>query len=205
MTLLAGDIITAARDRHSAFDKQQTPDASALRALSAYVRELHGKVAMIDAALLREEVVVPFPLADFDAGIELPSNRQVVELVGATAQYPNGVPIEIIPVLTRHDRNAPAAAAWQVGSRLHLRGAASDWRTLTEVAVAVIPIPVALVTLADEIALPDTAQSALEARLALFMAMRGTRARHGAAVPHRHRDRHERPDLHHARRVEPVA
>jgi hypothetical protein len=151
MPLLAGDIITGARDRHPAFDKQQTPDASALRSLSAYARELHGKVGMIDASILREEVVVPFPLADFSAGIELPDNRQVVELVGATAAYPNGTPIEIIPALTRNDLNAPASAAWQIGNRLYLRGSASDWRTLTSVAIAFVAVPAPLATLADEV------------------------------------------------------
>lgn len=170
-------VIERARDRHPAFDRNRNPDAVALRYLSDYVRELHGKVAKIDETALVTEHLVAMPLANHDAGIVLPANRYVAglaaTLVGHTAESPRVVPAALIPWAHRFDRNTPTAAGWLYMGRLFLRSPASHWRTVTQLGVGLVLTPVALVTLDDVLPLPDEASQASVERVALLLARRG--------------------------------
>lgn len=172
MTLLAGSVIDAARDRHVSFQPKHQPSGPMLRFLSRYVRELHGKIARLDEDILRVEEVVVLPLADHTAGIVLPANRTIVEIAAVPVDGSDPVIIDLIPAATRNDRNAPFAAAWQVGDRLYLRSPATAWNRMTAVGIWTVPIPVPLVNAASELPVPDTAENAVVEALAAFMASR---------------------------------
>lgn len=174
MALLAGDLIDAVRDRHSAFDRERAPQAMILRFLSQYARELHGKIAEIDEDVLRVEFSTPFPLAVFGNGIALPANRTVVDIAAlALGADMRSFPVELIPAGQRFDYNTPAAAAWQIGNNVYFRGGAQDWTTVASVAIATVPIPAALTKSSDVVPLPDTAERALIEAVALKLAIRG--------------------------------
>ncbi len=175
MPLLAERIIESARDRHSAFDRRRVPDPSALRFLSAYRKELAGKVGEIDETALAVEQTEAMPLGDFDSGITLEANRYVAGIMAkdnsATARY---LPVDLIPWSHRNDINSPMAAAWEVNGVLYLRGPSATWRNITEIGIMLIPsMETDLEALDDEVGLPVEAERALIENLALFMAKRG--------------------------------
>src|SRR5512146_2493014 len=120
MTLIAGDLISAARDTHAAFNKERTPPATALRLLWQYAKELHGKIANVDPMLLITDLSIPMPLADYNAGYELPANRYVQEVravdgTGSTRQ------VDLVPFAHRFDHNQRVHVAWTEADFLHLR------------------------------------------------------------------------------------
>lgn len=172
--LTAGGVINAARDRHAAFDRRRTPDGVLLRHLSAYTKQLHGRISSIDPDILRVEQSTAFPLADHEAGITLPDNRFVAAVSIADNSTPaNNYPIELIPAITRNDLNAPVLAAWQIGSKIYLRSPASLWTRASSIAISYIAIPVPLTKLSDTLAVPDTAELACIESVALLLARRG--------------------------------
>lgn len=177
MTLLAGEVIDAVRDRHAAFHRERAPQGVCLRFLSQYARQLHGKIAEIDEDVLRVETNTVLPLADFAAGIALPANRTVVAVTAqdTAAVNPRSFDLDLVPAAMRNDRNTPASAVWQIGNALYLRGAASDWTPYGSIAVSTIPIPVAIEKSSDAIPLPDTSEVALIENLAYMLAKRGDR------------------------------
>lgn len=173
MPLLAGSVIDAARDRHVAFSQERAPNGVCLRFLSQRVRELLGKIAEIDEDLLRVELNVVLPLADFAAGIALPANRSVVAVtVEETGVNPRSFDLPIVPASNRNDVNTPLGAVWQIGNTLYLRGKASDWTNYGSIAVATIPVPAALVKLNDTLPVDDTAERALADGLAFDLGAR---------------------------------
>ena len=75
-TLVAGDLITSARDRSPTFDDRRHPDPVLLRALSSYQKELLGKIIRLDPSK-----AVEF----FDQAVRLASRSDVAlsdELAG---------------------------------------------------------------------------------------------------------------------------
>lgn len=171
--MLASEVILSARDRHRAFDRNNCPDAVALRFLSGYVAELHGKITRLDETALVSEQVVNMPMADFDEGITLLANRRVV---GVTPQLTNddvGV-IDLIPWEHRNDRNQPSAAAWMYNGKLFLRSPSTLWNNVATVTVSYIPLPVTLTTMGATVPLPDMSVTACVEKTAAFMARRGT-------------------------------
>lgn len=174
MALVAGDVIEAARDRHKAFVRELAPQGMALRFLSQYQRELLGKIAEIDEDVLRTDTNTVMPLAVFDNGIALPANRTIVAISAlTTGAVPNSLEVALVPASLRNDRSTPARAAYQIGDKLFLRGAASDWTTIGSIAVATVPVPVPVTKSTDVLVVPDTAERALIENLALAMALRG--------------------------------
>lgn len=173
MPLLAGSVIDAARDRHVAFSRERAPQGVCLRFLSQAVRHLLGRVAEIDEDLLRVEMNVVLPLADFAAGIALPANRSVVAVtVEETGVNPRSFDIPIVPAALRNDVNTPLAAAWQIGNSLYLRGKANDWTSFGSIAVSTIPVPAEITKSTDELPVEDTAERALADAVALELAGR---------------------------------
>ena len=181
MTLTAGPILEAARDRHVSFDRRHHPDPSCLRYLSSYVRQLHGRVAAIDETQVAEEQTTALPLFDFEAGITIPANRTICGAVVKDAQW-GKVDLDIVQWANRFDRNTPRLACWEVAGIVYLSGQASTYVNYTEVAFLVVAIPADLTALTSTIALPDTAQECLQARVAEFMAKRGVSIE-GVAAP----------------------
>jgi hypothetical protein len=172
MTLTAGPILEAARDRHVSFDRRHHPDPSCLRYLSGYVRTLHGTVAVIDETALAVEEIIALPLFDFSLGAAVPANRTIV---GAVLKDARGIvyDFDLVQWGNRHDRNRARLVAWEVGGRLYLSGAATDYTSYSEIGLLLVPIPVDLTSLTSAIGLPDSAQQCLETKVALFMALRG--------------------------------
>lgn len=174
MTLLAGTIIANARERHPSFDQTRTSNKVALNFLSAYARELQGKITTIDPEAIRLNQTTALPLAVHANGIALPANRHVVEVVAldsAGKEYP----VNLIPATHRLDRTTKAASAWQIGATLYLTSPASLWARMANIAVAYVPIPTPLTTLTGAtgtLAVPDTAELCLTERVAAFMAKR---------------------------------
>jgi hypothetical protein len=174
MALLVGDVIDSARDRHVAFDRERCPQGMAIRMLSEYAIELHGKVMEIDEDVLRVEFSTNLPLAVFANGIALPANRTVVSVAAlATGANARTFPVDLIPAEQRFDYNTPAAAAWQIGDVLYLRGDAQQWLNVASIAIATVPIPAPLTRSTDALFLPDTAKRALAENVALAFALRG--------------------------------
>ncbi len=174
MALLAGDVLNAARDRHSSFDRRRHPDGVLLRYLSAYVRLLHGKIAAIDPDALRVETEIALPLADHEAGILIPAGRYVAAVV-ARSSTNNTITqdIPVIPIDQRGDANSPQIAAWQSGDRLFLRSPSTAWGQAGTLGIATIPIPASLSALTSALAVPDTAELVATEATALLMARRG--------------------------------
>ena len=148
MTLTVRDIIDGARGHHASFDESRHP-----------------------TRLLRTEMVVTFPLADHEAGIALDANRQVDEVVAkdsAGAEYP----VDLIPARQRLDRGIRAASCWQIGQTLYLTSPSTLWARMTSLGIALVPVAANLSAPSDTIPLPDICDAALQAHLALFMAVR---------------------------------
>lgn len=173
MSLVARDVIDAARDRHAAFDRARVPDKGALRYLSAKVRELHGRITQIDDSTLVETDETLLPLANFDDGIDLLDNRTIASV----AAMPKGtdmalVDVELLPYELRNDWRAPRVSAYIRGNVLYLAGDASRWSLATSIVVSYVATPEELTTLRDEIPLPDAAELCLTEAVALYMAGR---------------------------------
>ena len=175
MPLLAERVIESARDRHSAFDRRRIPDPSALRFLSAYRKELAGKVAAIDETALAVEQTVAMPLAVFDSGITLTANRYVAGVVAKdNSSTPRYIPVDLIPWAHRNDINSPLAAAWEVNGVLFLRGPSTAWRNITQIGIMYVPsLTTDLAALSDSVGLPVESERVLIEQTALFMAKRG--------------------------------
>lgn len=171
MSIIAARVINGARDRHPLFDPEHTPPRVALRALSDYVQELHGKVAAIDEGALAVALATAMPLGDFAEGITLPANRYVQEASYVTAG--EEFPIDLVPFAHRFDpRRTRNPLAWVQDGALHLEGQASDWAAATEVRVRYVPVPAELAADTDTLPLPDTARRACVEYVAGFMATR---------------------------------
>lgn len=175
MPLLAQRVIESARDRHSAFDPRRVPDPSALRFLSAYRKELAGKVAAIDETQLAVTQAVAMPLAVFDDGIALNANRYIAGIMAKDNQAtPEYWPVDLIPWAQRNDINTPLAAAWEYGGKLYLRGPSTVWRNITELGIALVPsMDTDLAALTDDVGLPPEAERACVEAIAAYMAKRG--------------------------------
>jgi hypothetical protein len=175
MALLAGNVIDAARDRHTAFDRKTHPNKMLLRFLSSYVKQLHGKVLALDEDDVRIETTFDLPMADFSAGITLPANVRYVAEASVTYPAPSTdspVPLDIIQSSERNARNAPANGAWVVNGRLYLAGTAQRWTHFNKLAVSFVLLPPDLVDLDDTLAIPDAAELACVENVALFLARR---------------------------------
>jgi hypothetical protein len=175
VALLAERIIESARDRHAAFDRRRVPDPSALRFLSAYRKELAGKVAKIDETALVTTQAQAMPLVTFDSGITLTANRYIAGVTAKTNQTtPQYWPVDLIPWAHRNDINSPLAAAWEYGGKLYLRPPATAWRDIVEIGIALVAtMATDLAALTDDVGLPPEAEKACVEATALFMAKRG--------------------------------
>lgn len=71
MAITVARILNRARDQHPALSKVVTPLPLACRYLTDCVQELTGELVTLMPALVAVDLVVPLPLADFAAGINL--------------------------------------------------------------------------------------------------------------------------------------
>jgi hypothetical protein len=167
-------IITAARDRHPAFDEQAHPDQVCLRWLSTFQQTLAQRIQLLDDQALVTTLVATFPLPNFLLGITLPPHQYVGLAQAILKQDPSTVePVTMVPWDHRFDRTYPFPAATLTGSGgLLLLGKEQDWVQYSAVAVRYAPTLTPLVSLNDTFDLPDSAEAVLVAGLAGFLAGR---------------------------------
>jgi hypothetical protein len=172
----AGSVIRLARDYHPTFTREQHPDPVLLRRLSENAKRLHGQVAKVSEDALAVELEESLPLADHEAGVALPACRLVTSVV-AWADYASPttrrrLDVRLIPASHNGDLAHPLASCWIVNGTLYLRGPASAWTDFDTLVVRYVAIPTDLTALTSTLPLPATADGALAADLALFMAGR---------------------------------
>ncbi len=177
MPTTAATVIDAARDKHSAFDKEHHPNKGALRHLSQFVKRAHGQLTQMDPSLVTVNVTTTLPLVDHGAGIALPTGTRMVEEIIATYSATNAQPrdpyrVRLIDFVQRFAPNAPRGAAWQQGQVLYLRSPASIWQSFASVTVTLATMPTDLAELGDTLALPDTAQEWCIEEVAYYFAKR---------------------------------
>lgn len=175
MAVTLDTIITAARDRHPAFDVRRTPSALLVRHLSAYQRVLQAKALQRNRRTLLSSVTVPVPLDTFPT-ITLPPNAYVSGgVVKMASDATQELPFYIIDASARFGR-VPFPSGWLGGQQntvLTVAGTPNDWTQFGAVVVELVPACVDLVKLSDTLVLPDESLSVFIERAALFMYNRG--------------------------------
>lgn len=173
-SLVARDIIDAARDAHPVFDRRRHPGGVLLRALSRYQRSLAAEIIKYNPAVLTQVQETSLPLAAFDVGITLPDFK-----------YPAGVEAEMAPEagVTENRKHQVELVPWQARFRYHLgafirnnalylTGTARDWVGFTKLRFYYVAEAEALATEAAVLVLPNATEPCLTAYLAHFMAQR---------------------------------
>lgn len=172
MPLTAGTVIETARDVHPAFEERRVPARALLRQLSAYHKELVGKVAHMDESAITATATFPFPSNTFPS-LALPAYDY---LRGATLRsgtdHSDTRALVIIPWAARKDPG-PFPSAWIDGANLVLQGRDLDWGAWDQLEVEYVPNAPDLTALSSTFLVPDTALGTLAAHLARFMARRG--------------------------------
>lgn len=176
-TLVVGDLLNAARDCSPQFDTRLHPDRVLLRFLSRYQRDLIDRLLRLDPSQLVTTQSYPLPLANFTAGIAIPAyhypfGAEVVS--GHVGAHPH--PVNLVP-WTDHTRYRHAV--YLLSNTLFLCGKSADWERFISLTWIYVPEVADLDTSSQTAltqtltALPDSAEPALVAYLAMKMAMRG--------------------------------
>ncbi len=172
-SLTAGAIITEARDHHVSFDDRRHPDRTLFRLLSSYQRSIVAKVARVNPALCASNLFVTLPLADFAAGVTLPSFTYVLPhptLITENNQIRE--PIDLINATLQSDFEQPRKFAYLQGNQLFLGRRAENYQAYTQLRLQIVLTPPDLVSLDDPLVLPDYAEDAYAGHLSSKMAMR---------------------------------
>ena len=169
-SLVARDLILAARDEHPAFaEGRRHPSPVLLRRLSRYQRELASKLIRLRPSALVAVLETALPLADFDLGIELPDYKypaacEAIETDGTER------PVDLV---SWQSRLQWVRAAYLRSGFLYLTGIAADWSGFTQINFSYVPELEALTGLNDVLIVPNAAEACLVADLSYFMARRG--------------------------------
>lgn len=177
-SLVAGDLIEAARDEHPSFTEQRHPDPVLVRGLSRYQRRLVARLVQVNRTVLTQVQETALPLADFDTGITLVDYKYPaaveVELPPETGGGPvRKYQVELVPWQGRLRHHLGAYIRDHV---LYLTGTAQDWVGFTKVRFFYIPEVEALTATTGAggaLVLPNAAEPCLVAYLASVMAQRG--------------------------------
>lgn len=173
MSLLAGDLIEAARDRHASFDRERTPDLVLLRFLSREQRRLMGKLAQANPQAVSVTQDLLLSAYDWRAGFLLLA-YQALDVRGEvifTDPARHAAPLHIRALADQSVAGVGYFAGAQ-GDVLRLFGVAADWEGVERVRVRLAPLPDELKRLGDPLTVPDTAEAALVASLTAFLAGR---------------------------------
>ncbi len=173
-SLVAQDLIDAARDPHPAFDDRRHPGGVLLRALSRYQRHLASRIVQYNPSVLTQLQETTLPLANFDAGIVLPDFK-----------YPAGVEAEMPPESSdvENRKHQIDLIAWQARHRWHLgafirnntlylTGNAQDWVGFTKIRFFYVAEVEKLTDGTSVLVLPNAAEPCLVAYLSHVMAIR---------------------------------
>jgi hypothetical protein len=170
--LEAGALLQSARDLHPGFDRQRHPDGTLLRALSGEERRLVGKALQANPSSITGSLSFALADYDFDAGAALPAFHHI-ETVDAIPSDAAQMAFPLLPVAWPNRAYLGAVQGYSIqANTLYLTGDDADWSAIGTVVVTYTPIPVDLTALTDRLVIPDTAEAALVAFLAHFMARR---------------------------------
>jgi len=172
MAFTAQQAMDGARDQHPSFDPRRTTDATLLRQLNRYVRQLYYRAVERNSTLFSTTLNIPLPLTDFDVGQALPD---FVYYQGGTlhttGNYARSEPFNIVPWANRYMPNMHSAG-FIVENTLYLCGDAADWTGAESIDFNYAPEPTLPAAAANDVPLPDGAEWACSCHLAWFMARR---------------------------------
>lgn len=170
-SLVAKDLILAARDEHPSFEERRHPSQVLLRALSRKQRSLVSKMLVSNSGALVTNLDTVLPLADFDAGVTLPDYKgapslEIEDAAGCKRS---------IDLVAWELRTSYRMGAFIRNGVLYLTGVAEDWTGLSILRFLYTPEVMALTALTGAngtLVLPNSAEPCLVAYLAYFMAKR---------------------------------
>jgi hypothetical protein len=182
-SITAGQVIQEARDVHPLFDPRMHPNGTMLRLLSSYQRAIFAKIAQSNPALCASNLYVSLPLADFAAGVKLPSFTYM--LPSPTLITENGQirePIDLVNATFQSDFEQPRKFAYLQGGSLFLGRRAENYNSYNQLRLQMVLTPRDLVGLNDPLMLPDFGMDTYVGHLVTKMAMRMTPPLTGVAV-----------------------
>jgi hypothetical protein len=173
--LTVGDVITRARDHHPSFEDRAHPNGPLLRMLSNYQRDITAKIARVNPGLCASEIVIPLPLADFNAGVKLPSYTYLLPAFELRARNQNDLkePIDLVDLSLRAVAEMPRKFVYLKGNNLFLGRRAGNYDAFDQLHLQAVLTPRNLVGLNDVLILPDWGVDTYAGHLALRMAIRG--------------------------------
>lgn len=180
MATTAETVIENARDYHASFSRQKVPDLGALRSLERLQQQLAQAVVEANPEAIATWYEIALP-EDWEDGVAIPANLGVL---GVESVYDedgsNKIEWEVSILSPNQTLTQPHMypSVYVTGSTLHLTdmrrwyGDLSGWEELTTLRVRYVPAMTTLASLGSLLTLPDSAASALEPLLALWMANR---------------------------------
>ncbi len=171
-SLTAGEVINNARDHHTSFDTRKHPNATLLRLLSSYQRDITAKIAQVNGALCASDVLATLPLADFSAGVTLPSYVYVMPNVSLRTLGGTIEPIDLVNATFRSEFEMESKFAYLRGNKLFLGRIAENYTSYDQLQLQLVMTPPNLVALTDPLVLPDYGVDAYVGHLVMKMALR---------------------------------
>ncbi len=174
-SLTVGDVITRARDHHPTFEDRAHPNGTLLRMLSNYQRDITAKIARVNPGLCASEIVVPLPLADFNAGVKLPAYSYVLPAFELRSRNNTDLkePIDLVDLSLRAVSEMPRKFVYLKGSNLFLGRRPGNYDAFDQLQLQLVLTPKNLETLNDPLILPDYGVDTYAGHLAMRMAVRG--------------------------------
>ncbi len=174
-SLTVGDVITRARDHHPSFEDRAHPNGVLLRMLSNYQRDITAKIARVNPGLCASEISVTLPLADFNAGVKLPSHTYVLPAFELRSRNNTDIkePIDLVDLSLRAVAEMPRKFVYLKGNNLFFGRGAGNFDPFDRLILQLVLTPRNLVGLDDPLILPDWGVDTYAGHLAMRMAVRG--------------------------------
>jgi hypothetical protein len=174
-SLTPGQIIQEARDVHPSFNPRMHPNGTLLRLLSSYQRAIFAKIAQSNPALCASNLFITLPLADFSAGIKLPSFTYMLPHPTLLTTGNNvREPIDLVNATFQADFEQPRKFAYLQGGNLFLGRRAENYNAYDQLRLQMVLTPRDLVSLSEPLMLPDYGMDTYVGHLVGKMAMRVT-------------------------------
>lgn len=179
MSITAAQVITAARDEHTAFSEQRTPNLVLLRHLEQYHRRLAQLITDRNSSVLAVETIIAIQTFNFTTGLTtFPAHLFVLpdgEVAHPTDRNRSDrSPFSLIGMNVRlHTR--PVFSGWFTQGTLFLQGDLQDWGDATNLHISYVAIPTGPIAVTDNFdPIPDSVFDVLVTRCSRFMAKRGS-------------------------------
>jgi hypothetical protein len=171
-SLTAGEVINNARDHHTSFDARKHPNATLLRLLSSYQRDITAKIVQVNGALCASDILVTLPLDDFSAGVTLPSFVYMMPNVTLRTLAGTIEPIDLVNATFRSEFEMDRKFAYLRGNKLFLGRIEENYTSYNQLQLQLVLTPPNLVALTDPLVLPDYGVDAYVGHLVMKMALR---------------------------------